>query len=99
MNSAEQRELEAEHRQTLRSAIAQQHNQWSEHPTTQTMLSAVRKHKESFVGLIGSNVNNASMTDAAFRSLAVNIRNTDAILVLLTDAKQFAEFMVPEPKV
>lgn len=66
------------------------HQQWLTHPITHAALELLVKLKDAHVTNLSSKINDLDVTDAAFRGIAVNIRNTDAILSMLSDSEIFA---------
>jgi hypothetical protein len=62
-----------------------QFQQWLSSPLTQLMLNAIRKHREEFVELVSNNSMSETHTDQFIRLKATGIRNTDAVLLLITN--------------
>lgn len=72
----------------------QLHQQWVADPTTQMFHKVVNKFLQLHVANVSLNVSNPSLTDAAFRQIAVNIQNTNAILELMTNPDKFIEYLL-----
>lgn len=75
--------------EALEALLEAQHAEWIKHPVTQKALERIREHKNSFVKIISNDVMNPNVSDVNFRHTAVNIRNCDAILSLLTNTDVF----------
>lgn len=89
------KQLAQEHLENMAAVLKQQHAQWLEHPCTQTILGAIRQHKNGFIELMSNNASNTAVNDTAFRSFAINLRNTDAILAVMTNADVLCNVIYP----
>ena len=96
MSEKSAKELAQEHLENMAQVLRQQHAQWLEHPCTTTILNAIRQHKNSFVELMSNNASNTAVNDTAFRSFAINLRNTDAILAVMTNSDVLCNIIYPQ---
>jgi len=67
------------------SLLEVQFQQWLSHPTTALMLRALNKHKEDFINLVSESSMDDKLSDAFVRLKTTGIRNTDAIIKLITN--------------
>lgn len=68
-----------------------QYDVWIGQPMTNQLIANLRKLKDSFAS---SSLNDASainVPDAHFRHLAISMKNTEAILTMVTSFKSFAK--------
>lgn len=75
--------------EALNKHASQLHNEWLQNPVTQQALSRIREHKDKFVKILSQDAQNPDISDVVYRHSGVNIRNTDAILSLLTNTDLF----------
>lgn len=73
----------------LQDLLATQHTEWLKHPVTVAALKRINEHKDKFVKIISQDAQNSNVQDSAYRHSGINIRNTDAILSLLTNTSLF----------
>lgn len=69
--------------------VKELHQQWIKHPMTQMCLGLIGKFREIHVNTVSANVTNIAVSDSNFRGMAINIKNTDAIVKLITDSELF----------
>lgn len=73
--------------------IAEMHSQWLEQPITQMMLKCLNKHKQSFANTMSANASAATTPDQQFRLWGVSMKNTDAVIKILTDFGTFQSLL------
>lgn len=77
--------------------LEQLHHQWLGLPMTQTALKALEKFKDQFVSQITAGATNPNITDSVVRYAAVNIKNMEAVLVILQDFNKLKS-LIETPK-
>lgn len=65
------------------------HKQWLKYPITQEITKILFEFKEHHVKNLISKIGDTNTTDAAFRGVAVNVRNTEAIIALVLNTEAF----------
>lgn len=59
--------------------------QWIAHPVTKLVIQAILKHKKSFIDRMTSGACDSEITDQQIRFHTVNMKNTEAVLKIITD--------------
>ena len=69
--------------------LVQIHQQWLSQPTTKGLVTAIERHKASFVAEMAKNSVDVQISNEMFRCYSYGIRTCDAILKLVTDSNAF----------
>lgn len=75
--------------EALTELLAQQHLEWLSNPVTQHAFKRIKEHEESFVKILSNDAQNPGISDASYRHSGINIRNTRAVINLLSNTDLF----------
>ena len=77
--------------------LAEQYDEWKKNPVTTIILSALQKHKDSFVTRIAyTNLSDANANEQ-LKYYAGNIKNMEAVLQIMTEPEALNNLLFPQP--
>lgn len=73
-----------------------QHQEWLKHPVTCSLLKALRKHQSGLSSVALESVYNEKVSSEVIRYHCVGLKNTNAIINLVTDFKSLVNYLNKE---
>lgn len=73
-----------------------QHQEWLKHPVTCSLLKALRKHQTKMAKLTTDSVYDDKVSSEVIRYHCVGLKNTNAVILLVTDFKSLVNYLNKE---
>lgn len=69
------------------------HQQWLQHPVTQSMLKLLKSHREKFIERASYSSSDPQTSSEVIRYQMCNVKNMDAVIHVISNIEAFIKFM------